>query len=52
MVSSNACQVRAELRGLREGTTYFVKVRAIAGSNLGQMPVITGQGTTYGQGKF
>ena len=50
MVGNDACQVRAELDGLMEGMTYFIKVRAFAGSNPGQQAVITGQGTTFGQG--
>jgi len=45
------CVVMTSVPGLEEGTSYSVRVQAMAGGNLGQGPVMMAEGATFGQGE-
>ena len=45
------CMVVISVPGLEEGTSYSIKVRAMAGGNPGQQPVMVAESATFGQGE-
>jgi len=45
------CVVMTSVPDLEEGTSYSVRVQALAGGNSGQQSVMTAQAATFGQGK-
>ena len=51
MVTPDSCLVKTTVSSLKEGTTYSVTVRAMAGGNMGQRGVISADASTFGQGK-
>ena len=51
MVTPDSCLVKTTVSSLKEGTTYSVTVRAMAGGNMGQQGVISADASTFGQGK-